>query len=121
MLIQEHDLDMIYVVSQGHGAPSILANLWLEDTLESFSTTGGFLSHLNAEAPGAIHEVREFRYALLGSFGAVMDKPDLIVTCIVGDGEAETGPTATAWQRLQVHRPSRVRCGVTNFARQTSR
>ena len=115
VLIQEHDLDMIYVVGPGHGAPSILANLWIEGALEKFypeytrdatgltklisgfSTTGGFPSHINAETPGAIHEGGELGYALSVSFGAVMDKPDLIVTCIVGDGEAETGPTATAW------------------------
>ena len=99
----------------GHGAPSILANLWLEGALEKFypactrntkglstlisgfSTTGGFPSHINAETPGAIHEGGELGYALSVSFGAVMDKPDMIVACIVGDGEAESGPTATAW------------------------
>ncbi|KIV93073.1 hypothetical protein, variant [Exophiala mesophila] len=115
ILIREHDLDMIYVVGPGHGAPSILANLWLEGSLtkfypacsqdsaglatliSGFSTTGGFPSHINAETPGAIHEGGELGYALSVSFGAVMDNPDLIVTCIVGDGEAESGPTATAW------------------------
>ena len=115
LLIQKHDLDMLYVVGPGHGAPSILANLWLEGSLAKFypecsqdtkgltrlitgfSTTGGFPSHINAETPGAIHEGGELGYALAVSFGAVMDNPDLIVACIVGDGEAETGPTATAW------------------------
>nr|KAK5450141.1 hypothetical protein LTR18_000156 [Exophiala xenobiotica] len=115
LLIQRHDLDMIYVVGPGHGAPSILANLWIEGSLarfypecsqdakglhtlvSGFSTTGGFPSHINAETPGAIHEGGELGYALSVSFGAVMDNPDLIVTCIVGDGESETGPTATAW------------------------
>jgi len=114
-LIRKHDLDMLYVVGPGHGAPSILANLWLEGSLAKFypdcsrdakglhnlitgfSTTGGFPSHINAETPGSIHEGGELGYALSVSFGAVMDNPDLIVTCIVGDGEAETGPTATAW------------------------
>ena len=114
-LIKKHDLDMLYVVGPGHGAPAILANLWLEGSLskfypecsndtkglskliENFSTTGGFPSHINAETPGAIHEGGELGYALAVSFGAVMDNPDLVVTCIVGDGEAETGPTATAW------------------------
>ena len=104
---------MIFVVGPGHGAPAILANLWLEGSLErfypqysrdakglhnlitSFSTTGGLPSHINAETPGSIHEGGELGYALAVSFGAVMDKPDLIVTCVVGDGEAETGPTAT--------------------------
>ena len=115
LLIKKHDLDMLYVVGPGHGAPAILANLWLEGSLskfypecsndtkglskliDNFSTTGGFPSHINAETPGAIHEGGELGYALAVSFGAVMDNPDLVVTCIVGDGEAETGPTATAW------------------------
>lgn len=115
LLIRNHDLDMVYVVGPGHGAPAILANLWLEDSLSKFypeytrdakglatlingfSTTGGFPSHINAETPGAIHEGGELGYALSVSFGAIMDKPDLIACCIVGDGESETGPTATAW------------------------
>ncbi|KEF55153.1 uncharacterized protein A1O9_08807 [Exophiala aquamarina CBS 119918] len=115
LLIEKYDLDMIYVVGPGHGAPSILANLWLEGSLakfyphysrdarglhnlvSSFSTTGGFPSHINAETPGSIHEGGELGYALAVSFGAVMDQPDLIVTCIVGDGECETGPTSAAW------------------------
>ncbi|OCL04496.1 D-xylulose 5-phosphate/D-fructose 6-phosphate phosphoketolase [Glonium stellatum] len=114
-LIRKHDLDMIYVVGPGHGAPAILASLWLEGSLghfypqysrdkqglhnliTKFSVTGGPPSHINAETPGAIHEGGELGYALAVSFGAVMDKPDLIVTCVIGDGEAETGPTATAW------------------------
>ena len=115
VLIQKHDLDVLYVVGPGHGAPSILANLWMEgslskfypecgrdtkgltDLITGFSVTGGFPSHINAETPGSIHEGGELGYALSVSFGAVMDNPDLIVTCIVGDGESETGPTATAW------------------------
>ncbi len=114
-MIKKHDLDMIYVVGSGHGAPSILANLWLEGSLSKFypdcsqntkglhtlvsdfSTTGGFPSHINAETPGAIHEGGELGYALSVSFGVVMDKPDLIVACEIGDGEAESGPMATAW------------------------
>jgi xylulose-5-phosphate/fructose-6-phosphate phosphoketolase len=114
-LIQKNDYDMLYVVGPGHGAPSILANLWLEGSLgkfypecgrdekglhnliTGFSTTGGFPSHINAETPGSIHEGGELGYALGVAFGSVMDKPDLITTVIVGDGESETGPTATAW------------------------
>lgn len=124
LLTKTHDLNMLYVVGPGHGAPSILANLWLEDSLakfypeytrdakglsrliEGFSTTGGFPSHINAETPGAIHEGGELGYALSVSFGAVMDKPDLIVTCIVGDGESETGPTATAWHSYKYIDPA---------------
>ena len=65
--------------------------------ISGFSTPGGFPSHINAECPGSIHEGGELGYALSVAWGAVMDQPDLIVTCIVGDGESETGPTATAW------------------------
>lgn len=120
LLIRDHDLDMIYVVGPGHGAPAALAALWLEGSLEKFypgeydrsatglrnlitrfSVPGGFPSHINAETPGSIHEGGELGYALAVSFGAVMDKPDLIVTCVVGDGEAETGPTATAWHAIK--------------------
>ncbi|QSS60046.1 phosphoketolase [Histoplasma capsulatum] len=123
-LICKHDLDMIYVVGPGHGAPGILAALWMEGSLEkfypgysrdtkgltklitTFSTTGGFPSHINAETPGAIHEGGELGYALSVSFGAVMDKPDLIVTCIIGDGEAESGPTAASWHGFKYIDPA---------------
>ncbi|KAJ5105920.1 hypothetical protein NUU61_003267 [Penicillium alfredii] len=118
-LIRTMDLDMLYVVGPGHGAPAILAALWLEGSLEkfypqysrdnsglhrlisTFSTTAGFPSHINAETPGAIHEGGELGYALSVSFGAVMDNPNLIVTCVVGDGEAESGPTATSWHAIK--------------------
>lgn len=123
-LIQKHDLDMIYVVGPGHGAPAILAALWLEGSLgkflpqfgrtkqglhnliTKFSVTGGPPSHINAETPGAIHEGGELGYALAVSFGAVMDKPDLVVTCVIGDGECETGPTATAWHSYKYIDPA---------------
>ncbi|KAK2742384.1 hypothetical protein FQN55_007918 [Onygenales sp. PD_40] len=123
-LICEHDLEMLYVVGPGHGAPAILASLWLEGSLgrfypdysldtkgltkliTTFSTTGGFPSHINAETPGAIHEGGELGYALAVSFGAVMDKPDLIAACIIGDGEAETGPTATSWHGFKFIDPA---------------
>jgi len=120
LLIRNHDLDMIYVVGPGHGAPAALAALWLEGSLERFypgeydrnakglhnlitrfSVPGGFPSHINAETPGSIHEGGELGYALSVSFGAVMDNPDLVVACVVGDGEAETGPTATAWHAIK--------------------
>jgi len=115
-LIRKHDLDMFLVVGPGHGAPAVLANIWLEGALgkfypdyklnsyegvynliHGFSWPGGFPSHVNSELPGCIHEGGELGYALAVSFGAVMDNPNLIVTCVVGDGESETGPTATAW------------------------
>ncbi|KAK3690187.1 XFP N-terminal domain-containing protein [Podospora appendiculata] len=120
LLIRNHNLDMIYVIGPGHGAPAALAALWLEGSLERFypgeynrdaeglrnlitrfSVPGGFPSHINAETPGSIHEGGELGYALAVSFGAVMDNPDLIATCVVGDGEAETGPTATAWHAIK--------------------
>ncbi|ORX75350.1 putative D-xylulose 5-phosphate/D-fructose 6-phosphate phosphoketolase [Basidiobolus meristosporus CBS 931.73] len=115
-LIKQHDdVNMFLVTGPGHGAPANLANLYLEGALKKFysqydhtlegvtklvhgfSWPGGFPSHVNSEVPGQIHEGGELGYSLAVSFGAVMDNPDLIVTCIVGDGEAETGPTATAW------------------------
>lgn len=114
-LIREHKLNMFLVTGPGHGAPANLANLYLEGSLQEhypeltldykglakfikmFSWPGGFPSHLFPGIPGTIHEGGELGYALATAFGAVMDNPSLIVTCIVGDGEAETGPTATAW------------------------
>ncbi|KAF8135032.1 XFP N-terminal domain-containing protein [Boletus edulis] len=114
-IIKKNDLDALLVVGPGHGAPAILSCLWLEEALASFwprysrdragltrliakfSTPGGFPSHINAETPGCIHEGGELGYALGVSFGAVMDNPHLVAVCVVGDGEAETGPTATAW------------------------
>lgn len=114
-LIRTHDLDLFMVTGPGHGAPANLANLYLERTLEQFypeltldykgvarfikmfSWPGGFPSHLCPFIPGTIHEGGELGYALATSFGAVMDNPNLMVACLVGDGEAETGPTATAW------------------------
>lgn len=117
-LTKKNDIDCLYVVGPGHGAPAILASLWLEGSLgkfypeysndkqglsnliTGFSTPKGFPSHINAETPGSIHEGGELGYALSVAYGAVMDKPDLIVGCIVGDGEAESGPTATAWHAV---------------------
>lgn len=114
-LIKQYDLDMFLVTGPGHGAPANLANLYLEGSLQKyyphltqdlgglkqfirdFSWPDGFPSHLFAGLPGTIHEGGELGYALATAYGAVMDNPDLIVACIVGDGEAETGPTATAW------------------------
>lgn len=122
-LIMRYDLDMFLVTGPGHGAPANLANLYLEGTLHDyypqltfdkegehafvrrFSWPGGFPSHLYPGVPGTIHEGGELGYALATAFGAAMDNPDLIVACIVGDGEAETGPTATAWHSYKFLNP----------------
>ncbi|RKL33323.1 putative phosphoketolase [Fusarium oxysporum] len=125
LLIRNHDLEMIFVIGPGHGAPAALASLWLEGSLErffpqkygvskdglrnlitGFSVPGGFPSHINSETPGSIHEGGELGYSLAVSFGAVMDNPDLIVTCLVGDGEAESGPTAAAWHSIKYIDPA---------------
>jgi len=123
-VIKNTGCDMIFVVGPGHGAPGILSSVWLEGSLgyfykkysrdkkglkaliAGFSTPDGFPSHINAEVPGAIHEGGELGYALAVAFGAVMDKPDLLVTVVVGDGEAETGPTATAWHAAKYLDPA---------------
>ncbi|KAH8747732.1 XFP N-terminal domain-containing protein [Diaporthe sp. PMI_573] len=125
LLIRNHNLDMIYVIGPGHGAPAALASLWLEGSLEKFypgrydldrqglrrlisefSLPGGFPSHINSESPGSIHEGGELGYALAVAYGAVMDSPDLIVTAIIGDGEAESGPTAGAWHAIKYIDPA---------------
>ena len=114
-LIQDTGQETLLVVGPGHGAPAVLANLWLEGTLgdsypeyartaagmaafvRAFSWPGGLPSHVTALTPGAIHEGGELGYALVHAAGAVMDNPGLMVACLVGDGEAETGPLATSW------------------------
>jgi xylulose-5-phosphate/fructose-6-phosphate phosphoketolase len=114
-VIRKYDLDMIYVSGPGHGGPAVVANTYLEGTYSEiypeisqdeaglrklfvqFSFPGGIPSHASPECPGSIHEGGELGYSLSHSFGAVFDNPDLIVACVVGDGEAETGPLATAW------------------------
>ena len=114
-VIKQYDLDMIYVSGPGHGGPAVVANTYLEGTYSEiypaisqdesglqklflqFSFPGGIPSHASPETPGSIHEGGELGYSLSHSFGAVFDNPDLIVACVVGDGEAETGPLATAW------------------------
>ena len=115
-VIKQYDLDMIYVSGPGHGGPAVVGNTYLEGTyseiypdisqdeaglqklFKQFSFPGGIPSHASPECPGSIHEGGELGYSLSHSFGAVFDNPDLIVACVVGDGEAETGPLATAWQ-----------------------
>jgi xylulose-5-phosphate/fructose-6-phosphate phosphoketolase len=114
-VIRAHDLDMIYVSGPGHGGPALVGNTYLEGTysevypaisqdaaglqrlFRQFSTPGGIPSHVSPECPGSIHEGGELGYSLSHAFGAVFDNPDLLVACVVGDGEAETGPLATAW------------------------
>ena len=114
-VINEHDLDMIYISGPGHGGPAVVANTYLEGTysevypavtrdeaglkilFRQFSFPGGIPSHVAPETPGSIHEGGELGYSLSHAFGAVFDNPDLIAACVVGDGEAETGPLATAW------------------------
>jgi len=115
-IIKQYDLDMIYVSGPGHGGPAVVGNTYLEGTYSEiypnigqdeaglqklflqFSFPGGIPSHASPECPGSIHEGGELGYSLSHSFGAVFDNPDLIVACVVGDGEAETGPLATSWQ-----------------------
>ena len=114
-VIKKYDLDMIFVTGPGHGGPALVANTYLEGTYSEFypnvsedeegmkklftqfSFPGGIPSHTAAETPGSIHEGGELGYALSHAYGAAFDNPDLIVTCVVGDGEAETGPLATGW------------------------
>jgi xylulose-5-phosphate/fructose-6-phosphate phosphoketolase len=127
-LICDHDASVLLVTGPGHGAAANLANLYLEGTLaefypeltldraglaqlvRGFSWPGGFPSHLSPGTPGTIHEGGELGYALATAFGAALDNPDLLVACIVGDGEAETGPTATAWHGVKYLDPAT--CGA---------
>src|SRR5674476_104802 len=114
-VIKKYDLDMIYVSGPGHGGPAVVGNTYLEGTYSEvypdisrdepglqklflqFSFSGGIPSHASPECPGSIHEGGELGYSLSHPFGAVFDNPNLVVACVVGDGEAETGPLATAW------------------------
>jgi len=114
-LIKAHDLNVIYIAGPGHGGPGLVANTYLEGTysevypnigqdsegikrlFRQFSFPGGIPSHVAPETPGSIHEGGELGYSVAHAFGAVFDNPDLIACCVVGDGEAETGPLATAW------------------------
>ena len=124
-LIKEYDLDMIYISGPGHGVPAVLANAYLEGTysevypdksesvdglrrfFKQFSFPGGIGSHCTPETPGSIHEGGELGYSLSHAFGAAFDNPDLIVTCVIGDGESETGPLATAWHSNKFLNPIR--------------
>src|SRR5690349_20529922 len=113
--IKQRDLNMIYIIGPGHGGPGIVANAYMEGTyteiypnigqneegmkrlFKQFSFPGGIPSHVAPETPGSIHEGGELGYALVHAFGAAFDNPDLLVACVVGDGEAETGPLSASW------------------------
>jgi xylulose-5-phosphate/fructose-6-phosphate phosphoketolase len=115
-VIKKYDLDMFYVAGPGHGGPAIVGNVYLEGTwsevypnvtqdeaglkelFKQFSFPGGISSHVAPTTPGSIHEGGELGYSLSHAFGAAFDNPELIVACVIGDGEAETGPLATSWQ-----------------------
>jgi xylulose-5-phosphate/fructose-6-phosphate phosphoketolase len=124
-LIVEHGLDMIYVIGPGHGGPGLVANAYLEGSyterypaierdrnglqrlFRQFSWPYGVPSHVAPETPGSIHEGGELGYSLLHAYGAAFDNPDLIVACVVGDGEAETGALAASWHSNKFLNPAR--------------
>ena len=123
-IIKQHDLNVLYVAGPGHGGPGLVANTWLEGSysefypniardaegmkqlFRQFSFPGGIGSHVTAETPGSIHEGGELGYSISHAYGAAFDNPDLIVACVVGDGEAETGPLATAWHSNKFLNPA---------------
>src|SRR5947209_7803721 len=114
-VIKKYDLNSIYIAGPGHGGPGLVANTYLEGTYSEiypnipqteagmkrlftqFSFPGGIPSHVAPETPGSIHEGGELGYSLVHAYGAAFDNPDLVVCCVVGDGEAETGPLAASW------------------------
>ena len=124
-LIKQHDLNMIFICGPGHGGPAMVANCWLEGTyseyypnipqdkdgmkalFRQFSFPGGIPSHVAPETPGSIHEGGELGYAISHAYGNVFDNPDLIACCVVGDGEAETGPMAASWHSNKFLNPAR--------------
>jgi xylulose-5-phosphate/fructose-6-phosphate phosphoketolase len=124
-IIKARDLNMIYIAGPGHGGPGIVANTYLEGTysevypaisadaegmqrlFKQFSFPGGIPSHVAPETPGSIHEGGELGYALVHAYGAVFDNPDLIAACVIGDGEAETGPLAASWHSNKFLNPAR--------------
>ena len=124
-VIRRDDLDVVYVAGPGHGGPAMVANAWLEGTygevypdagqdlaglkhlFRQFSFPGGVPSHVAPETPGSIHEGGELGYALVHAYGAAFDNPDLLVACVVGDGEAETGPLAASWHSTKFVDPAR--------------
>ena len=124
-VIKEYDLNVMYLTGPGHGGPGLVANAYLEGTYSEvypnvsqdeqgmkrlftqFSFPGGIPSHVAPETPGSIHEGGELGYSLSHAFGAAFDNPDLLVACVVGDGEAETGPLATSWHSNKFLNPVR--------------
>lgn len=124
-LIRLHDLNAIYIAGPGHGGPGLVANTYLEGSytelyphvtqdakgmkrlFTQFSWPGGIPSHASPDVPGSIHEGGELGYSLLHAYGAVYDNPDLLACCVVGDGEAETGPCATSWHSNKFLNPAR--------------
>lgn len=124
-LIKITDADILYICGPGHGAPAIIAHTYLERTyseiyplvpenergmrqlFRQFSTPGGIPSHVSAHTPGSIHEGGELGYALAHAFGAAFDNPDLLVACVIGDGEAETGPLEGSWKSIAFLNPAR--------------
>jgi len=122
--IKKYDLNMIFITGPGHGGPALVANTWLEGSysefypnistdldgmkklFKQFSFPGGIGSHVTAEIPGSIHEGGELGYALSHAYGAAFDNPDLLVCCVIGDGEAETGPLATSWHSNKFLNPA---------------
>ncbi|MCL5055604.1 MAG: phosphoketolase family protein [Firmicutes bacterium] len=124
-LIKKHDLNLIYVTGPGHGGPGLVANTYLEGTytefypnisqdeeglkrlFTQFSYPGGIPSHVAPETPGSINEGGELGYSIVHAYGAVFDNPDLLAVCVVGDGEAETGPLAASWHSNKFLNPAR--------------
>jgi xylulose-5-phosphate/fructose-6-phosphate phosphoketolase len=124
-LIRRSGQDVLFVAGPGHGGPAVVANVYLEGTyseiypdisrdeaglrrlVRQFSTPGGIPSHVSVPTPGSIHEGGELGYSLVHAFGAAFDNPDLLVACVVGDGEAETGPLEASWKGVRFLNPSR--------------
>jgi len=123
--IRQRDLDCLYITGPGHGGPGLVANTWLEGSyterypaiardaegmralFRQFSFPGGIPSHVAPETPGSIHEGGELGYALTHAYGAAFDNPELVVCCVIGDGEAETGPLAASWHSNKFLNPAR--------------
>ena len=135
-VIRNYDLNVIYIAGPGHGGPGMVANTYLEGTysefypgitqdaggmarlFRQFSFPGGIPSHVAPETPGSIHEGGELGYSLVHAYGAAFDNPDLIVACVIGDGEAETGPLAGSWHSNKFLNPAQRRRGAADPAPQ---